>query len=535
MVNKENQKEMPNVMKESYVEYLIKIGNELQLFIFGGVDSLSGNELKGFGARPTQQSKDPIVRGYGKKINKLQMGAKQLKNLENDGLELTSNQQKVIDILDSINSKYPPQIRLDDKTSAQFLFDYIYGKTDSNSGVKTEGIYRRPNARSNDEVEKKMGIRIQKLTKKYESLLQKMSENKNLTDDELEFIRIMSIINKDYPKAYSPRTVEQIMDELENKVRGYYNKNNEYVKGIERRASQTYDSQIENDWHYMNKWAKKMHEKLEGGGSLSLDEMDVLERIDKLNIDYPAKNVYSWLESAHIIKKYIYGTGEENSLNKKSIRGLNRRPSLESDDKVERMMASRLGNLCNYGREIKNAYQNGKEISETDKEIMSILYKIYVDFPSKDIVSSIKTIQDFVYGYEDENGNWVEGKYKRPAYTAGDPKEKKAAICLNAITTQIRNIREDTSEILEIENNRIVVLKSNAEEKLSKEDYMCMQMLRQLDKEYPSRKRKKRIDVLKFTDEVWKSNLDDCRNKDYITEFYQKERHAARNYLIEDR
>jgi flagellar biosynthesis regulator FlaF len=94
---------------------------------------------------------------------------------------------------------------------------------------------------------------------------------------------------------------------------------------------------------------------------------------------------------------------------------------------------------------------------------------------------------------------------------------------------------EDTSEILEIENNRIVVLKSNAEEKLSKEDYMCMQMLRQLDKEYPSRKRKKRIDVLKFTDEVWKSNLDDCRNKDYITEFYQKERHAARNYLIEDR
>ena len=29
MVNKENPKEMPNVMKESYIDYLIKIGNEL--------------------------------------------------------------------------------------------------------------------------------------------------------------------------------------------------------------------------------------------------------------------------------------------------------------------------------------------------------------------------------------------------------------------------------------------------------------------------------------------------------------------------
>ena len=123
-----------------------------------------------------------------------------------------------------------------------------------------------------------------------------------------------------------------------------------FVKGIDRRAGQACDSKTENDWQYMNKWAKKMHEKLECGEKLSQDDIDVLDRIDRLNKDYPARAVYSWLESARILKRYIYGTAEDENINKKSIQGLNRKPSLESDDKVERMMASRLGNLCNYGR-----------------------------------------------------------------------------------------------------------------------------------------------------------------------------------------
>ncbi|MBP3708158.1 MAG: hypothetical protein J6J36_06075 [Clostridia bacterium] len=515
-----------NIQNENHMSSAIQLAQQIEKYIFGGIDDTSGKIIKGINKRPTQQDKDPEVKRYGFKISSIQQAYSKIIEFEAAGGDITDKQKELKTIMERINKSYPPQQKISRLKKAQDLSDYIYGTFNEETKELEGGLNRRPSERAKDPSEAEKGIDLSDLRKVTSQYKKKLANGEVLSKDKLELIKIVDKIYEDFPLTINFRALINTAKELDIYIRGEVDpKSGEKIHGIERRPLESSKDEFEakraEDLHMLKKKVKGFKVKRESGETLTSEQEQIIEIVDNIDKDYPVRIVRNYTENARAIKEYIYGRYDEETGS--GTKGLERRPSYYSKDDVERNMASRLSNVTAKVRELKKARDKGEELSDDEKEMIEIVDQIYTDYPAVGtLIDSARRLYQYVYGYTDKTtGEYIPGADKRPATSSSDPTERKMANILCSIRNYVDELREKNSLLIETSGNpnidSIVQLKELNDIDINDEDIILIQFLRKLDMDYPSQK-KRRIPALKFCDAVIDANISHCKEQDYILE-----------------
>lgn len=513
-----------NIQNEEHMGSAVELAKQIEKYIFGGIDEVSGKVIKGFNKRPTQQDKNPEVSWYGVRISWIQRAYSKIIEFEVSGGTLTEKQKELKDIIERINGSFPPQQQISRLKKAENISKYIYGTLNEKTGELEGGLNRRPNEKAEDPVEVIMWKDLKDLRKVTNKYKEKLSNGEVLSKDKLELIKIVDKIYEDFPVLISFRELIDIARELDIYIRGTIDvESGEKTPGIERRPLKSSRNELEvkraEDLHILKKSVKEFKEKKKNGDILTKEQEEIIEIIDNIDKDYPTREVRSYIDNARIIMKYIYGGYDEETKSYKS--GLGRRPLYSSKDAIEKNMASRLSSVTTKVRELKKAKDMGQELNNEEKEMIKIVDQIYTDYPTVGTwLDSARKLYQYIYGYTDETtGEHIQGANKRPAKTSTDSTERKMARALNDIRSYVDELRKKNSSLIEISGDStissIVQLNEIDNIDIDERGIILIQFLRKLDMDYPSQK-KKRISALKFCDAVVDANISDCREQDYI-------------------
>lgn len=466
------------------INTLLKYAIDLEDFIFGKVDKDTLLRMEGLGRRPTQQDKDKLVKSYGRKINFVQMAAKKILEKKSNGYEVSEKEQELLDIISRINNKYPPQKRREMIDIVINLDEKIRGTLNPETGKREGGLNKRPSDKSKNSEEADLGTDFQRVKRKVAELKAKQKTGAVLTSEEQRIIEIYESIDLDYPTAMEHKSLLEIAQDVLIYINGTNGSD-----GLGRRPRTQTEDRAESSKAYQLRHLERKVKKLKeesNDRALTETEKKLIEIIDSISFKYPTKKVNStMLDPVRTLEKYIRGGFDERT--GITFPGIKRRPNalVANTNALESKFLSIYKNAWVRVQELQ---KSERQLSFNDTMLIEIMEKLYEDYPPLpcDTDRAIDILTDYIYnGMKREDGTIIEAIHKRPAKSSGDTVERNMANKLGVLSDKVRTLSKSNKSY----------------ENLKDDEIRMIEFLHKLDKDYPSRK-KKRTELLKYCDRI---------------------------------
>ncbi|MBP3707232.1 MAG: hypothetical protein J6J36_01290 [Clostridia bacterium] len=453
-------------MKYNYSrEVILEYAHDLEKFILGTTDESKDTAIESFGRIPSQEDKDSIVRLYSRKISIVQRAAKELTKKKNDGVQLSEEELQIVDIMDKINSKYPPKRDILD--IVRYLDEQIRGTYNKKNGLYEGGLNRRP-IRS---VEVKLAKDFYYAIGRVKKLEEKKQNGVKLTDTEQEAVELFNNILLDFPRSRENKTSLDSAKELDF----YLNGDSEH-EGLGRKPSESSENQTEVRMTYKYRHVLKVASEIRKNKTkeeLTEDDIEFLKIADKIRAQYPPLDRNNtMLDSAKSLQKYMDGGFDD--ITNKYYSGIKKRPSKPTSKNYSEEESYRyiFENACARVRLLKS--QN-RALNEDELELIRIMDELCEKYPSThfDTQKAITILTAYIYdGIETKDGVVLDPLHKRPAISSKDEFEKKMAMKLTSIRHRIDDLADEGLSFSD----------------LDEDDIMAINFYYKLSKDYPSRK-----------------------------------------------
>ncbi len=403
------------------------------------------------------------------------MEVKKIMEKQSKGIEISKEEQELVNILNEINSKFPPQRRRNVLDIAMNVDEKVRGKINPNTGKLEGGLGKRPSDRSKNKEEKELGKDFQRVQKKTKVLKEKQSLGETLTKEELKIIEIYDNLVKDYPIQMEHKPVLEIAYDLVKYIKGIGD-NDENALGRRPRteSKDKFESSMAYKLRNLERKVKILKQQSKDR-KLTKEEKDLIKVVDSISIEFPQRQVnLTMLDTALTLEKYIRGGYDERT--GIEFTGVQRRPSVElaETDAIERKFLNDFKNASVRVNELQNSE---RQLSFDEARLIEIITAIRDEYPpiSYDSERAIKLITDYIYkGIQNKDGTIVEAIHRLPTSSSENLFEQKVSHKLQSLQHRIRELAKFDKKY----------------EELVDDDIKVIEFLHELDIDYPSRVKK---------------------------------------------
>lgn len=311
---------------------------------------------------------------------------------------------------------------------ANELEDFIFGKVDVNTLLRTEGFGARPTQQDKSEFVAAYGRKINIVQMAVNKIKENMANGITVSEKEQQLVQILDKINKEHP-AQRRREIHDIAINFDREIRGIVNNTTGIREGgLNKRPSNNSSNPREKelgiDLIIIQKAVKRIKQKEVDGKIITEQEMEIIKIYEDFCRDYPKLvETKSFLENAQDVITYIQGNDEKT--------GIKRRPRENSDNPVEKNMANKLHFLEKKASRLKEESKS-RALLDEEKLLIELLSKLDLEFPKKNrnasMLDSIRLLDKYIRGgYDEVTGTDFPGIKRRPneIIARSDATEKK--------------------------------------------------------------------------------------------------------------